>query len=81
MLNSQPLISEPIPWDSQKNSIQYDLPGFGMVAFQFDYVPPKARTRERTKTKRNYERKTASKVGKTHGKGISSRKSPVKNKG
>lgn len=81
MLNDQPVTSEPVAWDYQKNSIQYDLPGFGMVAFRFDYVAPKTRTKARTNTKRNYGRKTSSKTGKPHGKGMLSRKSPVKNKG
>ena len=69
MLNDQPVTSEPVAWDYQKNSIQYDLPGFGMVAFRFDYVAPKTRTKARTNTKRNYGRKTSSKTGNPMEKG------------
>lgn len=52
MLNEQPISSEPIAWDYQQDSIQYDLPAFGMVAFRFDYVPPKKRAAVEVKPER-----------------------------
>lgn len=61
MLNEQPISSEPIAWDYQQDSIQYDLPAFGMVAFRFDYVPPKKRAARGSKARKANMRKAAAK--------------------
>ena len=61
MLNEAPVHSEPIEWDYQDNSIQYDLPAFGMVAFCFDYVPPKKSQTKGSRARKSYLRKSAAK--------------------
>lgn len=61
MLNEQPIVSEPVAWDYQQDSIQYDLPGFGMVAFRFDYVPPKKRSGRGSRARKANLRKAAAK--------------------
>lgn len=61
MLNEQPIVSEPVAWDYQQDSIQYDMPGFGMVAFRFDYVPPKKRSGRGSRARKANLRKAAAK--------------------
>lgn len=61
MLNEAPISSEPVAWDYQENSIQYDLPAFGMVAFQFDYVPPKKPKAKKGRTRKAGSRKAGAK--------------------
>ena len=61
LLNETPIPSEPVAWDYQENSIQYDLPAFGMVAFQFDYVPPKKSKAKGRRARKSNRRKAADK--------------------
>ena len=68
MLNEAPIHSEPIEWDYQDNSIQYDLPAFGMVAFCFDYVPPKKSQTKGSRARKSYLRKSAAKRTRTESK-------------
>lgn len=81
MLNEKPIIAEPVKWDFQKNSIQYDLPAFGMVVFSFDCKPARQKQQGRTSGSKPYGKQPFGKKGKTRGKGMPSRKTPVKNKG
>ncbi|MDD3222418.1 MAG: 1,4-alpha-glucan branching protein GlgB [Clostridia bacterium] len=81
MLNEKPIMAEPVKWDFQKHSIQYDLPAFGMVVFAFDCKPAQSKQPGRTSGNKSYGKQSVGKKGKTRGKGVPSRKTPVKNKG
>ena len=45
MLNEGKRQAEPIEWDGKPYSIEYDVPAFGMVVFQFDYTAPSRKKR------------------------------------